>query len=339
MGTAWGCLRRSRRVAWFGGKRRVAPIVWQRFGDVQNYVEPFFGSGATLLCRPGWDWDTGEWGNGQNRIETVNDLDGFIANFWRALRADPGAVASYADWPTNEADLTARHIWLIRQRETLTSRLMADPDYYDAKIAGWWVWGICCWIGAGWCRGDGPWTEVDGKLVHLGNAGRGVNRQRVHLGDAGRGVNRQRVELYEWMEALAARLRHVRVCCGDWERVCGPTPTVILGLTGVFLDPPYAETERTADLYSVETDVSRRVREWAIGWGDDPRMRIALCGYEGEHDMPEGWAAYRWKAHGGYGTQGNGLGRANSEREVIWFSQHCLLSDDRQMLLWDANDE
>ena len=36
---------------WFGGKRRVAPIVWQRFGDVQNYVEPFFGSGAVLLNR------------------------------------------------------------------------------------------------------------------------------------------------------------------------------------------------------------------------------------------------------------------------------------------------
>ena len=32
---------------WFGGKRRVAPEVWERFGDVPNYVEPFFGSGAT----------------------------------------------------------------------------------------------------------------------------------------------------------------------------------------------------------------------------------------------------------------------------------------------------
>jgi site-specific DNA-adenine methylase len=31
---------------WFGGKSKVAPIVWERFGDVQNYVEPFFGSGA-----------------------------------------------------------------------------------------------------------------------------------------------------------------------------------------------------------------------------------------------------------------------------------------------------
>ena len=31
-----------------------------------------------------------------------------------------------------------------------------------------------------------------------------------------------------------------------------------------------------------------------------------------------------WKAKGGYGSQGNGAGRANSGRERIWFSPHCL---------------
>ncbi len=37
---------------WFGGKSRVAHLVWERFGDVGNYVEPFAGSLATLLGRP-----------------------------------------------------------------------------------------------------------------------------------------------------------------------------------------------------------------------------------------------------------------------------------------------
>jgi len=64
---------------WFGGKSRVAPEVWARFGDVRNYVEPFFGSGAVLLGRPG----------GATGTETINDIDGFVANFWRALQADP----------------------------------------------------------------------------------------------------------------------------------------------------------------------------------------------------------------------------------------------------------
>jgi site-specific DNA-adenine methylase len=37
---------------WFGGKSRVGAIVWHAFGNVRNYVEPFFGSVAVLLARP-----------------------------------------------------------------------------------------------------------------------------------------------------------------------------------------------------------------------------------------------------------------------------------------------
>ena len=174
---------------WFGGKSTVAHVVWERFGVVDNYVEPFFGSGAVLLNAPRI-----------HRTETINDADGFVANFWRAVQAEPHNVARYADNPVNENDLHARHLWLVENRATLTGRLDADPDYYHAKVAGWWCWGLCCWIGSGWCSGDGPWIGVEDaegvrQLVHLGNAGQGVNRKRVHLGNAGRGVNRQLVHL------------------------------------------------------------------------------------------------------------------------------------------------
>ena len=37
---------------WFGGKSRIAPLIWERFGDVANYVEPFFGSGAIQTMLP-----------------------------------------------------------------------------------------------------------------------------------------------------------------------------------------------------------------------------------------------------------------------------------------------
>jgi len=67
---------------------------------------------------------------------------------------------------------------------------------------------------------------------------------------------------------------------------------------------------------------------WALAHGDDPRLRICLCGYEGDHKMPKSWTAVRWKAHGGMsGTyKGRGLGRAqkNRFREILWFSPHCL---------------
>jgi hypothetical protein len=106
------------------------------------------------------------------------------------------------------------------------------------------------------------------------------------------------------------------------------------GLTGVFLDPPYA-AERTPDLYTVDSDrVAHDVAEWAVAQGADPRMRIALCGYEGEHEMPSTWQSLAWKAEGGYGVQGNRPAKDNSRRELIWFSPHC---QTRQSSLDDEN--
>jgi hypothetical protein len=334
----------------FGGKSSVAPLVWERFGDVSNYVEPFFGSGAVLLGRP----------QPFDGTETVNDVDGLISNFWRAVRSDPDAVAHHADWPIVESDLHARHMWLVGRRDSLQARLEGDPDYFDAKTAGWWVWGACAWIGSGWCSGKGPWNVVaaeDGsrQLVHLGDAGQGINRQRVHLGDAGQGINRKRVQLLrsngihsgfsgtcaEWsehlrdtMRALADRLRRVRVCCGDWSRVCGPTPTTKLGLTAVFLDPPYADTAgRDGDLYRMDClKVAHAAREWAVMHGDDPMMRICLAGYEGEHAMPDIWECVAWKARGGYSSQRKARDATNPARERLWFSPSCLRDDPMPLL-------
>ena len=326
---------------WFGGKSRVAEEVWARLGDAPNYVEPFAGSAAVLLARP----DAHEW---WERTETINDLDGFVANFWLAVRDDAEAVAHHADWPVNENDLHARHSWLVARSPELRASLEGDPGYYDAQIAGWWVWGLCLWIGSGWCSGNGPWRVVDGKLVHLGDDGQGINRKLVHLGNDGRGINRKRVHLgndgrgleeawgehlRDMMARLSDRLRRVRVCSGDWARVTGPSPTTKHGITAVFLDPPYSHAERDDRLYRVEMAVADKVRDWAIEHGDDPLFRIALCGYDGEHAMPDGWQAHAWQPNGGYGSQGDARGRENAAREVVWFSPHCVPTDSEQGVL------
>jgi transcriptional antiterminator NusG len=52
-------------------------------GDPENYVEPFAGSAAMLLGRPN-----------VGKIETINDADGFVANFWRAVSLDAAEVES-----------------------------------------------------------------------------------------------------------------------------------------------------------------------------------------------------------------------------------------------------
>ena len=437
-----------------GGKSRVAPTVWDYLGDCANVIEPFCFSAAFLLARPA---------DHTGRVETLSDINVYVSNFWRATSSDPEAVAQHADSPVNEADLHARHRYLVLSDDAreFRRRMRTDPTYYDARIAGWWCWGACCWIGSGWCdvgveweqvpllRGDagaagagvnssagpdkmrsleGPTEESGGKgkMPRLtgarrgdeyygglgvnnelpqkmpvstlqgggGDTGTGVNARgplkegRPQLADEydiGRGVNatprdvgdrhptlsqpgglgwgvnanagtcaQRREWLLDWFHRLRDRLRNVRVCCGDWKRVCSsPSVTTRLGSTGLFLDPPYAHdrdrmhawlkhlregdpepgdgkaTNRAAKIYASDDDDTDRmvadVLSYCIDRGDDPKMRIALCGFDGEHDQLEGlgWTVHAWKASGGYGNQG-GHRNKNADRERIWFSPHCL---------------
>lgn len=421
---------------WFGGKSRVAGLVWERLGDVDNYLEPFFGSGAVLILRPH-----------QPRIETVNDKDVYVANLWRATQHDPDAVASFADGPVNEACLHARHRWLVLSDDAkaFRQRMRTDPDYFDAKIAGWWCWGLCCWIGSGWCdvsqlerneaatpalsgsdgHGQGVVRSIPGqdnrkprldggenqyghgvhakgeKRVKLsggadgaGSLGTGVHqgkrlqekRPRAHraagssdhpcdlpgvlaegmhdkrpsLGnghngaahgvlsdggrpqladayDIGRGVNsngalgtceQRRAWLLDWFGRLRDRFRNVRVCCGDWSRVCdSDSVTTRLGTTGIFFDPPYgAKANRNAKLYSTDSlTVADDVRAYCLERGDNPLMRICLAGYAGEgHEILEqaGWQCEAWAAAGGYGNRSK-RGKENAKKERLWFSPAC----------------
>lgn len=349
---------------WFGGKSRAAHLVWSAFGDVPNYVEPFAGSLAVLLGRPT-----------AARIETVNDKDAYLSNFWRAVSHDPAGVAEHADWPVNEVDLHARHLWLIHQ-DVFRERMLTEPDFYDVKVAGWWVWGLSAWLGSGWCAGGGnlgrfptsireeSTVEATASRQH-GRAGsspkppprrdrshssgmRGVasiasgsttqRRRTGHQSSPPRsGValtpSRQLPELYfakglhssafgGSFDDLCARLRRVRVVCGDWSRVVTDSVTVHLGTTGILLDPPYADGAR---VYSEDdASLSVKVREWAIANGERKELRIAYCSY-GEQPVPDGWVRVKWKAKGGYGNTRKGVDKnMNADRESIDLSPHCL---------------
>ena len=323
---------------YFGGKSGAVNEVWQALGIVKNYVEPFAGSAVMLLQSPI-----------EKRIETINDFDGFLSNFWRAISKDPEAVARAADWLVNETDLFARHSWLVRtQIGTLADKLNADPDFYDAKVAGWWCWGLCNWIGSGWCSGKGPWVH-DGVSIVRGNAGRGINRKLPHLSDAGQGINRQLPHLggrginrvttltrsefiHEWFSALHDRLRDVRVCCGDWSRVVKDSVTTRHGLTGLFLDPPYEKGNMDYGAGGMKLGIAKDVQAWCAANGDNSKLRIVLCGHAGEHDalLLHGWHKRTWKARKGYALTAEAV--ANCAGETLWCSPHCIskLSTEEQ---------
>lgn len=287
---------------WHGGKAKISSLVWSRMGDVNTYIEPFFGSGAVLFNRPHY----------RGQEEFINDLDGFVANFWRAVKHAPQNVAEHCDWPVSEVDVTARHRWLYDQSPAFLSRMLDDPDFYDAKVAGWWAWGLCQWISGGWCNVKGG--RPGKRMAHINTTP---------------GVLSQHKDLYAYFEQIARRLRHVKVVCQDWSSVLAPCHVAGWhGLTGVFLDPPYLLTAgRAKGCYAEDGgEVAHAVREWAIANGDNPQVRIALCGFDTEHVMPASWDCVAWDTAGGY-TYLHGKSKPNAGRERIWFSPHCVKPD------------
>lgn len=132
----------------------------------------------------------------------------------------------------------------------------------------------------------------------------------------------------EWFRALSERLRRVRVASGDWRRVVASESTLYPAgrgsdtyRTGVYLDPPYSEGAQQYAAGGTGTGLSADVRAWCVEHDADPRLRIVLSGYAGEHDALEarGWRVVEWKTQGGYAGGG-----PNQKRERLWLSPHCV---------------
>lgn len=320
---------------YFGGKRTIASDVWRHLGEPKQYIEPFCGSAAMLLAAPR-----------PASLEVVNDINGFIANFWRAVKHQPDQVAFHADYPVSHIDMGARHRWLMAQRDYIGAE-MQEPNWPgDAQVAGWWLWGQCSWIGSGWCDWDKATPSIvdNGQVPHAGNAGMGIQAigqvphatsagmgvQAIgripHAGNAGRGepilLTSAGRTAWRWLHKLADRLERVRVVHGDWSRCLnnhfGGSDTA------VFLDPPYRGYEA---LYGATKPVADEVVAWAVENGD---LRIAICGHIDDYDLL-GWNAVQWSR--GRLTYS---GSKTPDNECIWYSPACLPTIKSQTSIFDV---
>ena len=296
-----------------GGKSRIAPIIWRAFGDVKYFIDPFMGSLAVLLQRPR-----------PQGIEIVNDIDSFIVNFWRAVKNDPEGVAKYCDYPITEEDYHAREYWLKTKGKKRIKPLMADPEAFDTKVAAWWVYCINLNLASSDIA-SGPWSATPEGWVKEKGVKNGIGRS---IPDclASDGIFRKDQDLPKYFGHLGVRLHDVRVVCGDWERVLFGSIIDGGSTAAIIFDPPYSTTDGTSDaVYNHNDNISGEVRQWAIAHGDRKNLRIVLCGYEGEHEMPENWMTYEWATIGGYGNMAAGETQAkkNRHRERLWLSPHC----------------
>ena len=100
-----------------GAKWGMAKEIVELMPPHRSYLEPFFGSGAVLFNKP------------PSAIETVNDIDGDVVNFFIVLREHPEELAqriyltpysrdvfddAYNDWGTDPIDRAYRFV--IRSR-------------------------------------------------------------------------------------------------------------------------------------------------------------------------------------------------------------------------------
>jgi hypothetical protein len=136
----------------------------------------------------------------------------------------------------------------------------------------------------------------------------------LNLGGGQAGVLRKRQNLVEYFAALKERLSNVTIHYGDWTRLTKLAESQCKeGDGSIFLDPPYLyATGRTKDCYANDSaDVAHWVKRWAVARAKThPKLRIALCGWRGEHEMPPDWEVLDWRTRKG-------------ARERMWFSPSC----------------
>jgi hypothetical protein len=354
---------------WFGGKTDAAPLAWRLMGDVAHYVEPFFGGGAMLLRRPhpanrAYFSETvndkdGLLANFWRSIRLSPEETAEAAS-WPVSEVDKHARACAVLAEDRRLDI--EH--MMGDPDWHDPVLAGWWAWSVCIQIGAFGEGGPWWPDADgrlrkWEPGEPrPEPGVSRKRPFLGDGGQGVNRpqlrepgvsrKRPFLGDNGMGVNHPKLRepgvsreldfhpfvmprLTEWLCFLSARLRHVRILCGDWRRAVGSGASLTLsvrtgkGACGIFLDPPY-EGADVATVYrgdGHDRTLTADVVDWALDAGADERRRIVIAEFDGgtaERLLEHGWTEHEWFANGhlkgGYGVQ--------QHRERLYASPHCL---------------
>lgn len=288
-------------IPYYGAKEKIAPEIWRRFGRVDGYIEPFVGTAAVYLSAPFIP-----------RHVVLNDIDGRIVNALRAVARDALGVARAVDAPVSEVELFARREALMSERAGgLRERLIADPDYFDAALAGAFMYAQANTAGY-------RLHDRHGFSLRVAKGG-GAGVARMEFRGGPMELGRRYAALFE---EIAQRLRPAVLLARDWADVVRSDTLLGTvgegGAVGVFLDPPYAiDGRRNANgLARVYENDDGRVGEVVGEWArrivrERPQVRVALCAYEGDYDMPEGWREFRWRAKSG-------------GKEVVHFSPNCL---------------
>ena len=113
--SANGTGRRSAALRYPGSKWSIADTIISHFGEHYHYIEPYFGSGAVFFTKE------------PSPHELVNDLNGEVVNFFRALRDQTDELCWLLEttpWSREEYDLS----------DTGTGDLLEDARRFVVRV-------------------------------------------------------------------------------------------------------------------------------------------------------------------------------------------------------------
>lgn len=263
-----------------GSKWRIAEWIVQHMPPHDFYLEPFFGSGAVLFSKP------------ESALETINDIDGNVVNFFRVCRDHPEELARLLYLtPFSRAEFASIQEDAAGEPLHLTGDSIEDARRFAVR----------CWQGTGNKLGQ----RVGWKHDVTQSKGLSCNQWTV---------------LPERIAPVAERLRRVQIECKDAVRLIREhnSPQTL-----IYADPPYLAEVRGSSIYAHEMgsrDEHLRLLQALL---DHPGP-VILSGYENElySEALAGWTKDTITARA----------QSNAERlEVIWCNFDLQMSFDDYM--------
>jgi DNA adenine methylase len=254
---------------YYGGKIRLGERIAALMPAHGHYVEPYCGSLAVLLAKP------------QSMMETVNDLDLGIVNFWRVLRTRPDELA-------RACALTPHSLV-----EFHASAAFDDPALDELE------------------RARRLWVRLS-----QGRSGRLKRTGWRHYVDTARSTVGMPGYLDGYVDRMAAvveRLHHVSLECRpalDVIEWYGRAQDVLL-----YVDPPYLGSTRASDCYQHEmvTEEDHRLLGKALR---GCASAVVLSGYASDlYDLELYPDWYRTTLVSGTGQN---AGKWSNRTEVLW---------------------
>lgn len=139
-------------LTYYGGKQRLAQQLVALMPPHRVYLEPFAGGAATLFAKP------------RAERETLNDLDGTIMRFWRALRERPDELAAaVAGTPYGRREWHESRDQQVDDDVEAARRLLVEIDQSFSRSRE--SWSVPC-VGSGRGRWQpGSWGNLPPKLL------------------------------------------------------------------------------------------------------------------------------------------------------------------------------